>query len=388
MPRTKQHGYVYKRGKNWCLRYYDIAVAQDGTTLRPQRSRILAEAVGEYRGKKAARELADEFLKPFNDGTYTALSGMSIVEFWGRTYLPYLKGQKRPSTVNGYEKMWSCYLENRLGAPLREFRTVDSERVLQEIVAANEVCTTTLKHIKHLMSGIFRYAIRTGVLNGVNPMQAACLPNAKTGGETHAYSLDEVLAMLRVLPQPAKAIVAIAAFCELRKGELRSLRVEDYDGSSLAVRRSAWRKHVGQPKGKRGTGFVPLIPSAATILDEHLRMRMVQGYIFQTQQGGPADLDFIVREVIRPTLKTSGLPWYGLHAFRRGLATNLHELGIADVVIQAILRHSDVSVTRKAYIKSDGVDSRSLAAMDALESAICTKHAPEPVAETGKLVIQ
>jgi integrase len=197
-----------------------------------------------------------------------------------------------------------------------------------------------------------------------------------------------VLAMLQVLPQPAKAIVAIAAFCGLRKGELRSLRLEDYDGSSLAVRRSAWRKHVGQPKGKRGTGFVPLIPSAASILDEYLGIQSIQGYIFQTQQGGPADLDFIVREVIRPILKISGLPWHGLHAFRRGLATNLHELGVADIVIQAILRHSDVSVTRQAYIKNDGVDARSLAAMDALESVICTKHALEPVAETGKPVIQ
>jgi integrase len=84
----------------------------------------------------------------------------------------------------------------------------------------------------------------------------------------------------------------------------------------------------------------------------------------------------MVREVIRPTLKTKKLHWYGLHAFRRGLATNLHELGVADIVIQAILRHSDVSVTRQAYIKNDGVDSRSLAAMERLELAICTKHAP------------
>jgi integrase len=68
--------------------------------------------------------------------------------------------------------------------------------------------------------------------------------------------------------------------------------------------------------------------------------------------------------------------WYGLHAFRRGLATNLHKLGVADVVIQAILRHSDVSVTRAAYIKNDAVDRRSLAAMEVLESA-CNQHATE-----------
>jgi len=32
--------------------------------------------------------------------------------------------------------------------------------------------------------------------------------------------------------------------------------------------------------------------------------------------------------------------WHGWHAFRRGLATNLHALGVDDKTIQAILRHS------------------------------------------------
>jgi integrase len=42
----------------------------------------------------------------------------------------------------------------------------------------------------------------------------------------------------------------------------------------------------------------------------------------------------------------------GLHAFRRGRATNLHELGVPDIVIQPILRHEDVSRTERSYIKA------------------------------------
>jgi integrase len=306
---------------------------------------------------------------------------MSVVDFWEQMYLLHIQLQKRPSTVEGYSKMWSCQLKDRLeGIAVRDFRTRDAEGVLQDIAEDAAVCTTTLKHLKHLMSGIFRYAIRTGVLNGVNPIQATCIPDAEPAGETHAYTLDQVLAMIRILPQPARAVIAIAGFAGLRKGEIRGLKVENYDGSALAIRRSAWKKHVGLPKGKRGTGYVPLIPTAAAVLDEHLKTALPKGYIFQTLKGGPADLDFMVREAIRPALKKAGLPWYGLHAFRRGLATNLHELGVADIVIQAILRHSDVSVTRRAYIKNDGVDARSQAAMEALEIEICTKHAPAPVA--------
>jgi integrase len=115
-----------------------------------------------------------------------------------------------------------------------------------------------------------------------------------------------------------------------------SLRPADYDGSLLKIQRAAWRHHIARPKGKRGAGIVPLIPTAATILDEHLAATKVQNFIFETLDGEPGALDYVVREAIRPALAKAGIPWYGLHAFRRGLATNLHELGVADVSLPTL----------------------------------------------------
>jgi hypothetical protein len=40
-------------------------------------------------------------------------------------------------------------------------------------------------------------------------------------------------------------------------------------------------------------------------------------------------------------------------------------------VIQAILRQSDVAVTRESYIKRSAVDTQSLAAMKTLEALVC-----------------
>ena len=122
---------------------------------------------------------------------------------------------------------------------------------------------------------------------------------------------------------------------------------------------------------------MPLIRTGAEVLDEHLAKAKPTAFIFENSKGKPANLDRLVAKVIRPALAAANLPWYGLHAFRRSLATNLHELGVADIVIQAILRHSNVSVTRAAYIKNDAVDPRSLAAMEALESAVCNRHATD-----------
>jgi integrase len=38
------------------------------------------------------------------------------------------------------------------------------------------------------------------------------------------------------------------------------------------------------------------------------------------------------------------------HAFRRGLGSNLNDLGVLDLTIQKILRHSNVTTTRQSYI--------------------------------------
>lgn len=110
--------------------------------------------------------------------------------------------------------------------------------------------------------------------------------------------------------------------------------------------------------------------------------------IFQAGNGKPLNLDSLVRREIVPALTRCGIcataesghsksehefkldtsmpSWHGWHAFRRGLATNLHTLGVDDKTIQAILRHSNVALTINVYIKS--VTESQVNAMDVLEA--------------------
>ena len=80
-------------------------------------------------------------------------------------------------------------------------------------------------------------------------------------------------------------------------------------------------------------------------------------------------------------LDTSIASWHGWHAFRRGLATNLQALGVADKTIQAILRHSNVGLTINVYIKS--VTESQISAMDVL-SASLEKETSNNLATDGK----
>ena len=58
----------------------------------------------------------------------------------------------------------------------------------------------------------------------------------------------------------------------------------------------------------------------------------------------------VLNRTILPVLRKAGIEWHGWHAFRRGLATNLYRLGVADKTIQAILRHANVGTTMNIYV--------------------------------------
>jgi len=94
--------------------------------------------------------------------------------------------------------------------------------------------------------------------------------------------------------------------------------------------------------------------------------------MFPSPEWKPINLDALAADVIVPPVTRAGVRWHGWHAFRRGLATNLHHLGVSDKTIQRILRHSDAPVTQKSYIKT--VDSEVAAAMLQFERSL--EYAP------------
>jgi hypothetical protein len=75
--------------------------------------------------------------------------------------------------------MWRRYLKPRSDIMLREFTTVDGERILESIAKENKLTSTTLAHIKAFLSGVFRYAKRQGVINSENPIRDVVLPKGK-----------------------------------------------------------------------------------------------------------------------------------------------------------------------------------------------------------------
>jgi len=366
-----QQGSLFKSHGAWYVRY------REHGKKNPVAHRLVSLA--EYPKKGEVIPLKNEYMDRLNRIGFTSGAGVGVVDFVEKTYLPAIEKRLARSTVKGYRDAWHCHIRDRVvGMRVRDFRTVDGSRLMKAVENehGNTLSHGTYKWIKVSISAIFTHARNEGVYDGINPMTGVYIPKGKKHGRKRlAYPLEEVEKHLELFsgtkpiviptedgaytPEIAQTVVrtaiGVAAFAGLRQGEIRGQWWEDDDGDILNIRRSVWRTHLKDEtkthEDDEDPGVVPIIKPLRLLLDA-IKPENASGWMFPNTIGGALDLDNLADRVIKPVFKANGIEWKGWHAYRRGLATNLHELGVPDKVIQAILRHEDVSTTQRSYIKT------------------------------------
>ena len=379
-----QRGQVFRQNGSWYLRYYEDEI-KDGKPVRRRVCQRLARYSDEYRSKKDVLPLVDPILSPVNSGLVQPGSSLTIAEFVVKRYFPGREKKLRPSTLNGYREMFKNHIETNIGTiRMRDFHTRDAQHLFDALAERTPgLSHQTLMHVKAFLSAVFTYARQEDVLRGANPMQGVKAEGRRYKPARSAYTLEDIHAMLGKLEEPARTIVALAAFSGLRKSEIRGLRWEDYTGDEIRVLRSVWRTHVGPTKTEEsGDNPVPVIPILRRALDQHRLSHPGDGYIFAgDRRGAPLNLDNLSRRVLSPALDGG---WKGWHGFRRGLGTNLYRLGVPAKVIQEILRHADVSTTETHYIIVDRTETK--VAMKKLERAVGKEWARRKRKTVSKLL--
>lgn len=359
-----QQGQLFKLHGSWHIRFYTDEIGPDGAPVRRRKSKRLAPVCDQYRSRGDLDSLVAAELAKVNQGS-AAEGSLTISEFSERYFLPWVKERKKPSTVKFYKEVIGNHITPRVGdVRLRDFNTRHAQSVLD---AASSLSHQSCLRIKTGMSALLSYSVRLGFLEGANPARESKAEGTRSTFVGHAYTLQEIEWMLQHLGELAKTVCAVAAFSGLRESEIRGLMWSDYDGAYLHVRRSVWRTQISETKTEESTGLVPVIPALRKMLDAH-KLRNGHGpYIFAGEKmNRPLHLDNLMRREIKPVLKER---WHGWHAFRRGLATNLYNLGVKPEVAQTILRHADASTTRRHYIVLES-RKQGLAAMRKLERAV------------------
>lgn len=383
-----QNGQLIRGEKSWFIKFY-----ADGK--RVQRKLASRE---EYPEEQDIAPVFQRFMADVNtDGgrkRFVPNSQVTLRHFVTTKYFPDSEKELRGSTLRGYRAIWNNYVDGRLGKMrLGDIRTFELQEAMDDIVRTSDLKKASLFRVKTFMSAVFSEAIRCGLRgrDNTNPVMEVKVRGRKNErkGETFAYMLDDIKTILGSLTEPSKVLMAVAAYTGLRRGEIVGLQWQDYDGKAIWVRRNICFGQRGEmsvelPKTEASEAPVPVITPLRKILDAwKAKAKVTEGcWIFQagfTRKEHPESLldaakltplspQNVLRDVIAPALEKAGVLWHGFHAFRRGLATNLRALGVDDLTIKEILRHSDVSVTRASYIKR--VDEKSVEAMERLETEL------------------
>lgn len=363
MRKSHQDGQVVKEGNAYVVRWRETERTADGGTKVVRRSKQIVPVKG-FR-KSEAEEIARETIHGFGGANTLA---WTVRDFINREFFPNHVKSLAKSTQRSYEYVHKCHsvvIPDKMR--LREVKTVDAQGYLRTIATRKDLSRRTLSHIKAFYSGVWSEAIRQGVINGPNPWTSTRLPNeGRKSGDTIAYDAEHIEKMLLVLPEPANSVVLLAACTGLRRSEIMGLRWSDYNSatSEISVSRAYVLNEYKETKSKASHAPVPVVPVLKRRLDQMLAKlgTVTDAPIFASETGTPMDLSNLKNRMVLPELKKHGITFSGWHCFRRGLGTWLYSKGVTDLVIQRILRHSDVNVTRAHYVKV--VDNDSKAAME------------------------
>jgi integrase len=285
-----------------------------------------------------------------------------------KSYLEsYLAGGKGPEgtwreiTKKSYQRDYNTikpHIPDTL--KLKDLDTPAVNRILQALYEADGDdlrAQSAYNNVKTFLSTAMRMAVGSGLVK-FNPVPEA-FPLKGKDADTHAYSLEEVRKLVDVVNSPVmEAAFVVATLTGLRTEEIKGLRWDDYDGKVLNVRRTVVHGVVGEPKSVASRASVPVVGVVKAALEKHLKLNSGDGYIFhaETDSQTPIIFENVIRRHVIPTLKTAGITWHGMHAFRRGLATTLNSIdGIGDRLISHILRHEikKDDVAGSKYIKAD-----------------------------------
>jgi integrase len=161
-------------------------------------------------------------------------------------------------------------------------------------------------------------------------------------------------------------------YAGLRAGEALGITwsAVDLDKLRIDVRQQTVAGVMSAPKTKASVASVPILPALAEALRAYREVWVENkaGLLFATRVGSPLSPDAVRHRVLRPLLKSLGIPKCGLHAFRHSLPAILNSIGLGPALVQRFMRHASLKQTEEYLHVSDMDVSAALIAALARQS--------------------
>jgi integrase len=383
----KQKGQICNWNGRWYLRYYKRERI-NGTVERRRVCQLLGDVT--TRGKRPPQAIIDEaenFIGSVNAAAKRPQARIiGLADFVKEQFLPRVQREAKPTTYNVRCVDWER-LRRVIGTDYVSLGSVETCDVQAWFDRLSEdepgLGRNTLHGHKSTISAIFKEAVRLGYRSS-NPVRDVRVnPLAPAPSQKHAYTLEEIAEILSRLPEPAATIFALACFSGLRRSEIQGLEWTDLRDGQIYVSRAIVNGFTSSPKTANSAAPIPVLHPLAERLEMH-RLRdgnPTKGPVFRSHTGKPLALANVIVRSILPALdrckhcgaskgeehlksydcpgfeRNERIPqWFGLHACRRGLASNLNRMNIPVTIAQRVLRHKDTATTMAFYVKTVDAD--------------------------------
>jgi integrase len=121
------------------------------------------------------------------------------------------------------------------------------------------------------------------------PNGSVITPKGARPNKTHAYTLEEIYALLDVLQEePARTLCLPAALSGLSQSELVALGMTLFDGE-INVKRGVWHGKVSKTKTAAREESLPLLPIVKDALDAHKARTGYHEWVFHGETGNRWD---------------------------------------------------------------------------------------------------
>lgn len=362
-------GCLEKRGQRWYA-----TVELDRINGKRKQKRIALEPSVTTK-KVAERELA-RIITEMHSGEYVAPpTNITVLELLVEHWLPHAKTNVSGKTYQRYEEIVETKLVAAFGSTYVSKLQPGQVQQSYDAWLNSGLSAQTVKHFHAVLRNALKYAVRMGLV-ARNVTERVKPPTVKP---VEMLCLDERQSLVlldAVKGTGLEAIVTLALFSGLRRGELLALRWSDVNFATgvVTVRQTLQvtrGESVGdkkykptvltfkEPKTKKSRRVVSLDGEAVAALKGH-RARQSEarlflgagkdenGLVFCAGSGEPLKPDTLTKH-FAALVKTCDIPPIRFHDLRHSHATQLLRAGVHFKVVSERLGHSSVAITLDRY---------------------------------------
>jgi integrase len=231
--RRFQNPKPFREGNWWWITPWQDEFKEGRHQRKRKRMKVAPADVPE----REARKIANEILRPMNQGFQTIGSATRFSEYVNGTYRPTVLPLLASTTQAAYEGTLGKHLMPAFGdIPLRDMSTLTLQRYFSQMGTSYLSGDTVLK-IKEVLSSVLGSAVRYDLLIK-NPMFGVEIPRAKTVNKRKQkphISPEDFHRLLKFIAEPYATMTYVAVFTGLRVSELVGLKWEDVHEEALTV---------------------------------------------------------------------------------------------------------------------------------------------------------